>query len=59
MIFSIFLCAGLVLGVMAPRLSACTRTDMVWQTVCRKLLEDVPQRCIESVITGLVQAVPG
>lgn len=51
--------SGLVLGVMAPRLSACSRTDMVWQRVCRKLLEDVPQRCMESVITGLVQAVSG
>lgn len=51
--------SGLVLAVMAPRLSVCTRSDMVWQRVCRKLLENVPQRWMESVLTGLVQAVSG
>lgn len=51
--------AGSVLAAMAPRLSACTRSDMVWQRVCWKLLENVPQRWMESVLTGLVQAVSG
>ncbi|CAI5659189.1 telomere length regulation protein TEL2 homolog [Oreochromis niloticus] len=51
--------SGSVLAVMAPRLSACTRSDMVWQRVCWKLLENVPQRWMESVLTGLVQAVSG
>ncbi|XP_030610937.1 telomere length regulation protein TEL2 homolog [Archocentrus centrarchus] len=51
--------SGLVLAVLAPRLSACTRSDMVWQRVCWKLLENVPQRWMESVLTGLVQAVSG
>ncbi|XP_042363229.1 telomere length regulation protein TEL2 homolog [Plectropomus leopardus] len=51
--------SGLVLAVMAPRLSVCTRSDMVWQRVCWKLLENVPQRWMESVLTGLVQAVCG
>ncbi|XP_029311354.1 LOW QUALITY PROTEIN: telomere length regulation protein TEL2 homolog [Cottoperca gobio] len=51
--------SGLVLAVMAPRLSVCTRSDMVWQRVCWKLLENVPQRWMESVLTGLVQAVNG
>ncbi|XP_027145561.1 telomere length regulation protein TEL2 homolog [Larimichthys crocea] len=51
--------SGLVLAVMAPRLSVCTRSDMVWQRVCWKLLENVPQLCVESVLTGLVQAVTG
>ncbi|XP_069011881.1 telomere length regulation protein TEL2 homolog [Embiotoca jacksoni] len=51
--------SDLVLAVMAPRLSVCTRSDMVWQRVCWKLLENVPQRCMESVLTGLVQAVSG
>uniref|UniRef100_A0A8C9YQ05 Telomere length regulation protein TEL2 homolog n=1 Tax=Sander lucioperca TaxID=283035 RepID=A0A8C9YQ05_SANLU len=46
-------------SVMAPRLSACTRSDMVWQRVCWKLLENVPQQWMESVLTGLVQAVSG
>ncbi|XP_040885566.1 telomere length regulation protein TEL2 homolog [Toxotes jaculatrix] len=51
--------SDVVLAVMAPRLSACTRSDMVWQRVCWKLLENIPQRWIESVLTGLVQAVSG
>ncbi|XP_059181399.1 telomere length regulation protein TEL2 homolog [Centropristis striata] len=51
--------SGLVLAVLAPRLSACTRSDMVWQRVCWKLLQNVPQRWMESVLTGLVQAVSG
>uniref|UniRef100_A0A3Q2YZK0 Telomere length regulation protein TEL2 homolog n=1 Tax=Hippocampus comes TaxID=109280 RepID=A0A3Q2YZK0_HIPCM len=56
------LCAqghGLLLAVMTPKLSGCTRTDMVWQRVCWKLLENVPQRWMESVLVGLVQAVHG
>uniref|UniRef100_A0A3Q1GTI1 Telomere length regulation protein TEL2 homolog n=1 Tax=Acanthochromis polyacanthus TaxID=80966 RepID=A0A3Q1GTI1_9TELE len=51
--------SGLVLAVVAPRLSVCTRSDMVWQRVCWKLMENVPQRWMESVLTGLVQAVSG
>ncbi|XP_044034486.1 telomere length regulation protein TEL2 homolog [Siniperca chuatsi] len=51
--------SGLVLAVMVPRLSVCTRSDMVWQRVCWKLLANVPQRWVESVLTGLVQAVSG
>ncbi|XP_041670831.1 telomere length regulation protein TEL2 homolog [Cheilinus undulatus] len=51
--------SALVLAVMAPRLSACTRSDMVWQRVCWKLFENVPQRWVESVLTGLVQVVSG
>uniref|UniRef100_UPI0037E9A757 telomere length regulation protein TEL2 homolog n=1 Tax=Semicossyphus pulcher TaxID=241346 RepID=UPI0037E9A757 len=51
--------SGLVLAAMAPRLSVCTRSDMVWQRVCWKLLENVPQRWVESVLTGLVQTVSG
>ncbi|XP_041830546.1 telomere length regulation protein TEL2 homolog [Melanotaenia boesemani] len=48
-----------VLAVMAPRLSLCTRSDMVWQRVCWKLMENVPQGWMESVLNGLVQAVSG
>ncbi|XP_054622909.1 telomere length regulation protein TEL2 homolog [Dunckerocampus dactyliophorus] len=51
--------SGLVLATMSPRMSALTRTDMVWQRVCRKLLDNVPQRWMESMLTGLVQAVRG
>uniref|UniRef100_A0A8D3CT22 Telomere length regulation protein TEL2 homolog n=1 Tax=Scophthalmus maximus TaxID=52904 RepID=A0A8D3CT22_SCOMX len=51
--------SDVVLAVLAPRLSACTHSDMVWRRVCWKLLENVPQRWIESVLNGLVQAVSG
>ncbi|XP_061666997.1 telomere length regulation protein TEL2 homolog [Syngnathoides biaculeatus] len=51
--------SGLLLTVMIPKMSSATRTDMVWQRVCRKLLEDVPQRWMESVLAGLVRAVRG
>ncbi|KAM4623576.1 telomere length regulation protein TEL2 homolog [Polymixia lowei] len=51
--------SGLVFAVMALRLSFCTRSDMVWRRVCWKLLENVPERWLESVLTGLVQAVKG
>ena len=49
----------LVFEVLAPRLSFCTQSDMVWQRVCWKLLQNVPERWLESVLTGLVQAVKG
>ncbi|KAK6329032.1 hypothetical protein J4Q44_G00010100 [Coregonus suidteri] len=42
---------------MAPCLSSCTRSDMVWHRVCWKLLENVPERWLESMLTGLVQTV--
>ncbi|XP_013863647.1 telomere length regulation protein TEL2 homolog [Austrofundulus limnaeus] len=51
--------SGSVLALMAPRLCVCTRSDMLWRRVCWKLLESVPQRWMESVLTGLVQAVRG
>lgn len=50
---------GLVLAVMAPRLCVCTRSDMLWRRVCWKLLENIPQRWMESVLVGLVQTVSG
>lgn len=50
---------GLVMAVLVPHLSKQTRADMVCQRVCWKLFENVPQRWIESVLTGLVQAVSG
>ncbi|KAM6951147.1 telomere length regulation protein TEL2 homolog [Aplochiton taeniatus] len=51
--------SGLVLEVLTPRLSSCTLSDMVWQRVCWRLLENVPERWLECVLTGLVQAVNG
>ncbi|KAG7492048.1 hypothetical protein MATL_G00010370 [Megalops atlanticus] len=51
--------SGHMFKELAPRLSARTRSDMVWQRVCWRLMEDVPERWMESVVTGLVQAVEG
>ncbi|KAM4526112.1 telomere length regulation protein TEL2 homolog [Fundulus diaphanus] len=49
--------SGAVLAVMAPRLAVCTRSDVLWQKVCWKLLQNVPERWLDGVLTGLVQAV--
>uniref|UniRef100_A0A8C8K2I8 Telomere length regulation protein TEL2 homolog n=1 Tax=Oncorhynchus tshawytscha TaxID=74940 RepID=A0A8C8K2I8_ONCTS len=47
-----------VFGVLAPHLSSCTLSDMVWQRVCWKLLENVPERWLESVLTGMCYFSP-
>ncbi|XP_055085384.1 telomere length regulation protein TEL2 homolog [Periophthalmus magnuspinnatus] len=49
--------SGSVMAVLAPQLSKHTHTDMVWQRVCWKLIENVPQRWTDSVLPQLVQAV--
>ncbi|KAM9817719.1 telomere length regulation protein TEL2 homolog [Neosynchiropus ocellatus] len=51
--------SGVIMAAMAPKLSERTRSDMVWQRICWKLLDNVPQSCLESVLTGLVQNVTG
>uniref|UniRef100_A0A4W4EI03 Telomere length regulation protein TEL2 homolog n=1 Tax=Electrophorus electricus TaxID=8005 RepID=A0A4W4EI03_ELEEL len=45
---------GLVCGMLAPHLSSLTRSDVLWQRVSCKLLENVPERWVESVITALI-----
>uniref|UniRef100_W5M613 Telomere length regulation protein TEL2 homolog n=1 Tax=Lepisosteus oculatus TaxID=7918 RepID=W5M613_LEPOC len=47
----------LMFAELVPRLSALTQSDMVWQRVCWRLVESVPERWVEGVVTGLVQAV--
>ncbi|XP_069036917.1 telomere length regulation protein TEL2 homolog [Lepisosteus oculatus] len=49
----------LMFAELVPRLSALTQSDMVWQRVCWRLVESVPERWVEGVVTGLVQAVDG
>lgn len=44
----------LVCGILAPRLSSLTLSDALWRRVSCKLLENVPERWIESVITALI-----
>ena len=48
---------ALVFGLLAPRLSLCTRSDVVWQRVSWKLMENVPERWLEPVVTGMVLAI--
>ncbi|KAI4879433.1 hypothetical protein NFI96_030913 [Prochilodus magdalenae] len=49
----------LVCGTLAPRLSALTHSDVLWQRVSCKLLETVPERWMESVITALIHNLHG
>ncbi|XP_036437301.1 telomere length regulation protein TEL2 homolog [Colossoma macropomum] len=49
----------LVCGTLAPRLSSLTRSDALWQRVSCKLLENVPDRWIESVIAALINHLHG
>lgn len=44
---------------LGPRLSSVTRVDPLYQRVTQKLLENVPERCTESVITGLIRSLSG
>ncbi|KAI4899559.1 hypothetical protein NFI96_017650 [Prochilodus magdalenae] len=48
-----------VCGTLAPRLSALTHSDVLWQRVSCKLLETVPERWMESVITALIHNLHG
>lgn len=46
-------------GVLVPHLSALTQSDFVWKRVCWQLVESVPDRWMEGVVSGLVQTVDG
>ncbi|RXM27653.1 Telomere length regulation protein TEL2-like [Acipenser ruthenus] len=46
-------------GVLVPCLSALTQSDFVWKRVCWQLVESVPDRWMEGVVSGLVQTVDG
>ncbi|XP_078610925.1 telomere length regulation protein TEL2 homolog [Branchiostoma floridae x Branchiostoma japonicum] len=49
--------AGLVLGVLLPKLTRQTRQDFVWQRVSCLLLTGVQDRCVESLVVHLVTQV--
>ncbi|XP_055038608.2 telomere length regulation protein TEL2 homolog [Misgurnus anguillicaudatus] len=51
--------ATLIFETLVPRLSSLTRVDPLCQRVTQKLLEKIPERCMESVITGLVRKLSG
>ncbi|KAL1248313.1 hypothetical protein QQF64_021631 [Cirrhinus molitorella] len=48
-----------IFETLAPRLSSLTRMDPLWQRVTQRLLEKVPERCTECVITGLIRSLSG
>nr|XP_014351263.1 PREDICTED: telomere length regulation protein TEL2 homolog [Latimeria chalumnae] len=48
-----------VLHGLVPHLTALTQSDCIWQRICWRLLEDVPDRWMEGVVSGLVQVAPG
>lgn len=50
---------GEVLGVLVPQLTSLTDGSCLWQRVCWRLAEQVPDRAVEAVLTGLVEAVVG
>ncbi|XP_058258392.1 telomere length regulation protein TEL2 homolog isoform X2 [Hemibagrus wyckioides] len=49
----------LVCGTLAPRLSSLTHLDALWQRVSCRLLENIPERWVESVITPLIHNLHG
>lgn len=48
-----------ILGVLVPRLTALTQGSCLWQRVCWRLVECVPDRAMEAVLMGLVETAPG
>ncbi|ETE59101.1 Telomere length regulation protein TEL2-like protein, partial [Ophiophagus hannah] len=48
-----------ILSVLVPHLTSRTQSDCIWQRICWRLFESVPDRWMEAVVCGLVQAVPG
>ncbi|NXL33759.1 TELO2 protein, partial [Glaucidium brasilianum] len=48
-----------ILSVLLPRLTDLTKSDCIWQRICWRLVECVPDRWMEAVVLGLVQRVPG
>ncbi|NP_001072876.1 telomere length regulation protein TEL2 homolog [Xenopus tropicalis] len=48
-----------LLSVLVPRLKSLVQSDCIWQRICWRLLESVPDRWMEPVLTGIVQTAPG
>lgn len=48
-----------ILGVLVPRLTVLTQGNCLWQRVCWRLVECVPDRAMEAMLKGLVEAAPG
>ncbi|NXI55431.1 TELO2 protein, partial [Chloroceryle aenea] len=48
-----------ILSTLVPRLTDLTRSDCIWQRICWRLVECVPDRWMEAVVLGFVQRAPG
>ncbi|XP_069590544.1 telomere length regulation protein TEL2 homolog isoform X1 [Ranitomeya imitator] len=46
-------------SVLVPRLTTLVQSDCIWQRMCWRLIESVPDRWMEPVVTGLVQSADG
>ncbi|NXW18353.1 TELO2 protein, partial [Circaetus pectoralis] len=48
-----------ILSVLVPCLTDLTKSDCIWQRICWRLVECVPDRWMEAVVLGFVQRAPG
>ncbi|XP_074821886.1 telomere length regulation protein TEL2 homolog isoform X2 [Natator depressus] len=48
-----------ILNMLVPRLMDLTKVDCIWQRMCWRLVECVPDRWMEAVVCGFVQKAPG
>ncbi|KAF1537562.1 hypothetical protein FQV19_0011383, partial [Eudyptula minor] len=48
-----------ILSILVPRLADLTKSDCIWQRICWRLVECVPDRWMEAVVLGFVQRAPG
>ncbi|XP_010146306.1 PREDICTED: telomere length regulation protein TEL2 homolog, partial [Eurypyga helias] len=48
-----------ILSVLVPRLTDLSKSDCIWQRICWRLVECVPDRWMEAVVLGFVQSSSG
>ncbi|XP_067162624.1 telomere length regulation protein TEL2 homolog [Apteryx mantelli] len=48
-----------ILSVLVPHLTDVTKSDCIWQRICWRLVECVPDRWMEAVVLGFVQRASG
>ncbi|NXD78037.1 TELO2 protein, partial [Halcyon senegalensis] len=48
-----------MLSTLVPQLTDLTKSDCIWQRICWRLVECVPDRWMEPVVLGFVQRTPG
>ncbi|XP_053327293.1 telomere length regulation protein TEL2 homolog [Spea bombifrons] len=48
-----------LLSVLVPHLITLVQSDCIWQRICWRLVESVPDRWMEPVVTGFVQIAQG